>query len=636
MEKKILISPDCRRGGFGASLPFFPSAPRGFLSFVLGGLFFLSALLPAFGASARDADNGGPAVISSLRIRGLEDISLGTVKKSMLTPFPSKKPWKKDPEFDRQLLEDDIKRIEQLMRDHGYYASSVTRDIVFGDGGSRVDIEITVDQGDPVTLNALEVKVLADWPDDYAAALRKAIPLRKGRRFSQIKYQESKAVIAEMLSEKGYVLAEVKSEAIVNLRRKGVAVEFVIAPGRRYSFGEATFSGNSNIASGLLEREIEHEKGEVFSPRKTQKSRSNIFKTGFFSSVIVDLDYDTEALEIDTRYSVTESKLGTVKLGAGYATEDRFRAKLTWTQKNFLGGGRILRVTSSYSSLTRGVWTKLDQPHVIGRNSNLSFLIDVKRDDFPGYEGVSYDFNSTLSKEFWDDFTVFGSAVLIYADIDSQVVRTPAERARDNVYMTLAALGLEYDGTNSFINPTRGFRVFLSLEKPFQIASSSNTDYLKSLAEFRYYRDVFGFVLGKRFTVGNINTFGSTDPLDVPIFKRFFAGGSTSMRGYSFQQLGPLNPSRDPLGGNSMIVGNVEVRLPPLKKLGAVTFVDYGNVYPESFGFSPGDIKYAAGAGLRYHTAIGPVRLDFGYLLNPAEEERDRRLRIFVSIGQAF
>ena len=636
MEKKFLTSPDRGRGGLGASLIFFPRAPRGLVSLVLGGLFVLSALFPAFGVSARAAEDGDTVNISSLRIRGLEDISLGTVKKSMLTPFPSRKPWKKDPEFDRQLLEDDIRRIEQLLRDHGYYASSVTRDIVFREGEGKVDIEITVVQGDPVTVNALDVKVLADWPDDYAAAVRKAIPLRKGGRFSQIKYQESKAVIAEMLSEEGYVLAEVESEAIVNLRRKEVAVEFVIAPGRRYSFGDATFGGNSSIATELIEREIEHEKGEVFSPKKTQKSRSNIFKTGFFSSVIVDLDYDTEALEIDTRYSVTESKPGTVKLGAGYATEDKFRAKLTWTQKNFLGGGRILRVTSGYSSLTRGVWTKLDQPHVVGRNSNLSFLVDVKRDDFPGYEGVSYDFNSTLSKEFWDDLTVFGSVVLIYADIESQVVRTPAERARDNVYMTLTVLGVEYDGTNSFINPTRGSRAFLSLEKSFRIASSSNTDYLKSLAEFRHYQDVFGFVLGKRFTIGNINTFGNTDPLDVPIFKRFFAGGSTSMRGYSFQNLGPLNSSRDPLGGNSMIVGNVEVRLPPLRKLGAVAFVDYGNVYPESFGFDLSDIKYAAGAGLRYHTAIGPVRMDFGYLLNPDGDERDRRLRIFVSIGQAF
>ena len=626
MEMNFFISSGRRGRGFGAF----------FLFFLATGLFFppLPFLPPA--ALAQNAEKRETAVISSLRIRGLRDMSVGTVKKSMLTPFPSKKPWKSDPEFDRQLLEDDIRRIEQLLRDHGYYASSVTRDIVFRDDGRKVAVEITVDQGDPVEVSSLVVRVLADRPNDYEAAIRKAIPLREGRRFSQIKYQESKVVIAEMLSEKGYVLAEIGSEAIVNLRRKGVDVEFVVDPGRRYSFGDATFSGNSGIATELLEREIEHEKGEVFSPKKTQKSRSNIFKTGFFSSVIVDLDYDREALEIDTRYSVTESKLGTVKLGAGYATEDRFRAQLAWTQKNFLGGGRILRVTSGYSSLTRGVWTRLDQPHVVGRNSNLSFLVDIKRDDFPGYEGVSYDFDSTLSKEFWDDLTVFGSVVLIYADIDSQVVRTPTERARDNVYMTLGALGLEYDGTNSFINPTRGSRALFSLEKPFQIASSSSTDYLKSLAEFRHYVDVFGFVLGKRFTIGNINTFGATDPIDVPIFKRFFAGGSTSMRGYSFQELGPLNSSRDPLGGNSIMVGNVEVRLPPFRKLGAVAFVDYGNVYPESFGFDLGDLKYAAGAGLRYHTAIGPVRLDFGYLLNPAVAERDRRLRIFVSIGQAF
>ena len=607
-----------------------------FLFFLAAGLFFPSIFYSVPAALAQNAEKDGTAVISSLRIRGLGDISVGTVKKSMLTPFPSKKPWKSDPEFDRQLLEDDVRRIEQLLRDHGYYSSSVTRDIAFRDGGRKVDVEITVDQGDPVEVNSLVVRVLADWPNDYAAAVRKAIPLREGRRFSQIKYRESKVVIAEMLSGEGYVLAEVESEAIVNLRKRGVDVEFVVDPGRRYSFGDATFSGNSSIATGLLEREIEHEKGEVFSPKKTRKSRSNIFKTGFFSSVIVDLDYDREALEIDTRYSVTESKLGTVKLGAGYATEDRFRAQLAWTQKNFLGGGRILRVTSGYSSLTRGLWAKLDQPHVVGRNSNLSFLVDIRRDDFPGYEGVSYDFDSTLSKELWDDLTVSGSVVLIYADIDSQVVRTPTERARDNVYMTLVALGLEYDGTNSFINPTRGSRALLSLERPFQIASSSSTDYLKSLAEFRHYVDAFGFVLGKRFTIGNINTFGATGPIDVPIFKRFFAGGSTSMRGYSFQELGPLNSSRDPLGGNSIMVGNVEVRFPPLRKLGAVAFVDYGNVYPESFGFDLGDLKYAAGAGLRYHTAIGPVRLDFGYLLNPAAAETDRRLRIFVSIGQAF
>ena len=108
------------------------------------------------------------------------------------------------------------------------------------------------------------------------------------------------------------------------------------------------------------------------------------------------------------------------------------------------------------------------------------------------------------------------------------------------------------------------------------------------------------------------------------------------MRGYSFQHLSPLNSERDPLGGNSMIVGNAEARFGLFNKLGAVVFFDYGNVYSESFGFSVSDLKYAAGTGLRYHTIIGPIRADFGYLLNPEDEERNDRFKIFISIGQAF
>ena len=85
-----------------------------------------------------------------------------------------------------------------------------------------------------------------------------------------------------------------------------------------------------------------------------------------------------------------------------------------------------------------------------------------------------------------------------------------------------------------------------------------------------------------------------------------------------------------------MIVGNAEARFGLFNKLGAVAFFDYGNVYSKSFGFSIFSLKYAAGAGLRYHTIIGPIRADFGYLLNPEDEERNDRFKIFISIGQAF
>ena len=605
--------------------------------FFLSGLLFLLALfsLPQ-GSVAQEAERDETVSISKIRIKGVKDIKVEKIKDAMITPFPSRKFWKDPPEFNEQFLEDDIKRIEQVLREHGYYGSTVTHTLDFRDGDRKVDIEITVDQGDPVIVKTLSIMVLGDEPDDYASDVAKVILLEEGEPFSQINYQKSKVLITELFSERGYPLADVKSEAIVSLRSREVNVEFIIDPGREYYFGDVIFRGNSNIATRLLEREIEHERGDLFSLSRTQKSRANIFETGLFNSVIVDTNYDEEKLEVQTTYSVTERKLGTIKLGVGYATEDNLRAQLSWSQRNFLDGGKTLQITSSYSSLTRGLMAELDKPHLIGKNSSLAFLLDVRRDDFPGYEGLSFDFNSTASKEFFDHLTVFSSVNVVYADIKSQVLRTPIESARDSVFITLLDLGVEYDLTDSLINPTRGMGLFLFMEKPLQIISSNRTDYLKFLAELRYYKNISGIVLGKRLTIGNISTIGDTEMLDVPIFKRFFAGGSASMRGYSFQHLSPLNSDRDPLGGNSMIVGNAEIRFGLFSKLGAVIFFDYGNVYSESFGFSAFDLKYAAGAGLRYNTIIGPIRADFGYLLNPDEEERNERFKIFISIGQAF
>ncbi len=599
-------------------------------------IFLLVLCIPFFGLNATELQSEEPVLISGIEINGLKGIKAEKIKDSMITPFPSKIPWRKRPEFNKQFLEDDIKRIEQLLREHGYYESAVTYTLDFQNKNRKVNIKITVNQGNPLIVKTLNIAVLGDHPDNFVSDVAEAVLLEEGEQFSKINYQKSKVLITEMFSDRGYPMVDIKSEAIVNLRNREVEVEFNIDPGEQYYFGDVIFRGNSNIATRLLEREVEHEKGDQFSLGKTDKSRSNIFETGLFNSVIVDIEYDEHRLEVQTTYEVTERKLGTIKLGFGYATEDNLRAQMSWNQRNFLDGGRSLQVTSGYSSLTRGLLVRLDQPHLIGRNSSLAFLLNMRRDDFPGYEGLSFDFNSTVSKEFFDHFTAFSSLNILYADIESQVVRTPIESARDSVFLTVLDLGIEYDLTDSLINPARGMRLFLFMERPIQAISSDHTDYLKSMAELRYYKKISGIVLAKRVTIGNISVLGDTDPFDVPIFKRFFAGGSVSMRGYSFQHLSPLNSDRDPLGGNSMIVGNVEVRLRPFEKLGAVFFFDYGNVYSESFGFSASSLKYAAGAGLRYNTIIGPIRADFGYLLNPDREEREERFKIFISIGQAF
>jgi len=189
------------------------------------------------------------------------------------------------------------------------------------------------------------------------------------------------------------------------------------------------------------------------------------------------------------------------------------------------------------------------------------------------------------------------------------------------------------DTTDNILNPTRGFVVAGGLESSFR-ALFSDVNYFKGTVELRGYKRLLRMILASRLTVGVIQPFGSTGTFDIPIFKRFFAGGSTSMRGFPFQKLGPLSQGGDPLGGNSLLVGSFEARFPLYGEFGGVVFLDYGNVYTDEWEYDLSRLKYAPGVGLRYDTIIGPIRFDVGYALNP--EPGIRRVQFFISIGQAF
>ena len=128
----------------------------------------------------------------------------------------------------------------------------------------------------------------------------------------------------------------------------------------------------------------------------------------------------------------------------------------------------------------------------------------------------------------------------------------------------------------------------------------------------------------------------------MPFHKRYFLGGASSIRGWGRYEVSPLSGFGFPIGGLTMMQGTSEVRMPIAGNLGAVVFLDFGNVWEEAWNFDTGDIRYAVGPGLRYLTPVGPIRVDVGYQLNPIPNllvnglPQKRQLRVHFSIGQAF
>jgi outer membrane protein insertion porin family len=199
---------------------------------------------------------------------------------------------------------------------------------------------------------------------------------------------------------------------------------------------------------------------------------------------------------------------------------------------------------------------------------------------------------------------------------------------------SIFTLGLFRNGSAPLFSPTRG--TFTALEADWSgLLFGADFQYLKATLEARRYFEIISeVVLAGRAKLGTIHPLSGRRPI-APPEERFYAGGSSSVRGWQRQQLGPKDGAHEPLGGNSLFESSVELRFPVWKALGAAAFADAGNVWLTTNTFALDDLHCAAGWGLRYDTPIGPARVDLAWKLN-RQSEREGKFEFHVSVGQAF
>jgi outer membrane protein insertion porin family len=196
--------------------------------------------------------------------------------------------------------------------------------------------------------------------------------------------------------------------------------------------------------------------------------------------------------------------------------------------------------------------------------------------------------------------------------------------------------GLTFDSRDNVFDPTKGDILSGSLEGaggPF----GGDKDFLKFFGRASHYFPMFrGSVLELRARVALADAYGNSD--SVPIYERYFAGGAYTIRGYSERKIGPIDPvSKDPLGGESMVIGNVEYAYPIFNFLKIAAFYDTGNVWSKLSDIGSGGFKSGAGLGVRIKTPIGPVMLDYGIPFDKEPGEDDKGSgRFHFSMSHGF
>jgi outer membrane protein assembly factor BamA len=248
--------------------------------------------------------------------------------------------------------------------------------------------------------------------------------------------------------------------------------------------------------------------------------------------------------------------------------------------------------------------------------------------------GVAYTHEYTrseVSNEALNDLTQRDTLIALGLD--------PTTGRQDGVLSSIA-LAFDHTTTDDLLNPQRGRSVTLQIEQAGTVLPG-DFNYTTATADVRAYVPLHArVVLAGRAHAGAIDPVGGDD--DVPFFKRYFLGGSSSLRGWGRFEVAPLSAAGLPLGGFSLLETSLELRARVWKTLGLVLFADAGNVWEGTWEYRLSDLRYDVGPGLRYLTPIGPLRADFAYQLNPIPgllvdgELQDRRWRVHFSIGQSF
>jgi translocation and assembly module TamA len=437
------------------------------------------------------------------------------------------------------------------------------------------------------------------------------------------------------LHNAGYAFATVSPPlAVADMRAVTLNVTYTVVPGPRVDVGEIAFAGLKRTDANWLRRHIALRPGQRFSDTGMYAARDSLLGTGVFSSVTPVPEQKISARrDVPILFRVVEQKRHAVTLGGSYATDSGFTISSSWQDRNVFGHAETLTVSLAANGLggtgttspgydIKGVFAKPDYM-IVGQTATAS--LEGLRDSVTAYNRTAILAGGSLSRPLNPHLTFSYGPRFVEESVTQEGI------ARNYVLLE-APLTLSYDNVDNALEPARGINASLSLTpaKPVQGGASFFAIMQAYAATYiAVERNAFG-VLALRGQLAS--TIGASQ-FQVPADARFYAGGTSTIRGYTYQTVGPLFPDDAPQGGLALDAATIEWRQHITKTIGIVPFLDAGQVNTGSAPFQ-GHVSVGAGLGLRYYTGIGPIRADFALPLK--RTAGSGAFALYIGLGEAF
>jgi outer membrane protein insertion porin family len=385
-----------------------------------------------------------------------------------------------------------------------------------------------------------------------------------------------------------------------------------------------------------------------FSGEKLKLSRERAQRTGYFDSVTVETpSVPGSGDEVDINVAVTEKPSGSLLAGLGYSQSDGIVLNASVNQDNFVGTGKKVSLAASTSAANQRYEISYTNPYYTVDGISRGFTLLYRATDFAELNSADYTTDDIIAGVNFgiplNEFNRFNFGVAVH-DIEFKTGAFPSQEVREfeetegNEFLNLElTLNWRHDSRDSAIFPNTGALQSLSGEVA---TPGSDLSYYKIYYDHRrYWQLTNDFVVAVNGEIGYGGAYGDT--LKLPFFENFFGGGPGTIRGYRARSIGPRDSFGDPLGGNAIYVGNLELLFPPpfMKDSDTVrvaTFFDFGSVIDtdETDLFDPDELRYSVGIGASWLSPVGALTVSYAIPLKT--DAQDEKEEFQFSFGQTF
>ncbi len=576
-------------------------------------LFFLSILIcgSAFGASP-----GSKKIkVTKVIFEGNSTFSNDRLEKLMLTR-PSK--FLAASYYYPELLSDDLDNLSIFYQQNGYLeAKIVNYNVDIDTLKAHCTITIKIDEG-PITLVG-GVSVLGNIAFNDSTILQQ-VRLIKDEPFRRNLIQDDQLAILSLYADSGYLEAVIKPDIKINREVHTGFVDYLISENSCFSVGNIFIKGNEKTKRRVILRELLLKSGETIKYSKLLSTQRQLYSTDLFESVFLNVQPNIDSLPNlkDILIELKEKESSEFNFLLGYGSEDKVRTRLEFITKNLAGTARKAGVGLKASFIRRAVDASFTDPRFFGMRWRFDINSMFEFYEQPGYDVSRLTNLISIGRPLWKKAYLKTSFRYEDARLRHIVVTENIETLDPKVRSIM--LTLSHDSRDNLFDPRKG--VYLEWSNEFAGAFlKGNNTFSRSVIRLKSFFDLNNkTILASALEIGLIHHIGAYD--EIPLSERFYTGGTNSLRGFKYQKVGPLDANNNPLGGKFMIVWNLfEIRRSLYKTLGAVMFVDIGNVWNNINQFSLSDMRISAGPGLRLGTPIGILRLDYGVNLDKRKDE---------------